>query len=146
MALRRYCTFRLDELLFGVDVRKVQEVIPYHAMTRVPLASRAVRGLINLRGQLVTAIDLRRRLDLPDRPAGRLPMNVIVRSDDDLISLLVDEIGDVMEVDDATFEHRPETLQGKARELIGGAHKLEHGLLLVLDTDKAVDIAGDNAD
>lgn len=145
MALRQYCTFWLDGLRFGVDIRKVQEVIPCHDMTCVPLAPRAVRGLINLRGQIVTAIDLRRRLDLPDRTDGRVPMNVVVRSDDELLSLLVDEIDEVMEVDDATFERRPETLSGKAREVIEGAHKLDDGLLLVLDTDKAVDITADSA-
>jgi purine-binding chemotaxis protein CheW len=139
---RQYCTFLLDQLLFGVDVRKVQEVIPYHEMTRVPLATHAVHGLINLRGQIVTAIDLRERLELGSRPAGAKPMNVVIRDEDGLISLLVDEIGEVMNADEAAFERPPETLQGKAREMIQGAHKLKDGLLLVLDSDKAMDITG----
>ena len=71
---RQYCTFYLDGHYFGIDVRKVQEVIRYQEMTRVPLAHPVVRGLINLRGQIVTAIDLRRRLELRDRPPGRLPV------------------------------------------------------------------------
>src|ERR1700746_2142964 len=92
------CTFILDGLYFGVDVLKVQEIIRYQEMTRVPLAPPVVRGLINLRGQIVTAIDLRRRLELTDRPADQLPINVVVHTDDGAVSLLVDEIGDVLEV------------------------------------------------
>src|SRR5206468_4583870 len=99
----------LDGLFFGVDVLTVQEVICYQEMTRVPLASKVVSGLINLRGQIVTAIDLRRRLELRERPADRLPMNVVVRTDDGAVSLLVDEIGDVLEVDEESFERPPET-------------------------------------
>src|SRR5271163_1577491 len=106
------CTFMLDGLYFGVDVQKVQEVICYQEMTRVPLAPPVVRGLINLRGQIVTAIDMRRRLDLPALPEGKLPMNVVIRTDGGPVSLLVDEIGDVMEVDSASYERPPETLRG----------------------------------
>ncbi len=138
---QQLCTFYLEGLYLGVDVREVQEVIRYQEMTRVPLAPGVVSGLINLRGQIVTAIDLRRRLGLPDRPADTLPMNVVVRGDDGAISLLVDEIGDVVEVDDDTFERAPETLQGVARELIRGVYKREGELLCVLDTDRAIAVA-----
>jgi purine-binding chemotaxis protein CheW len=138
---RQYCTFFLDGLYFGVEVQKVQEVIRYQEMTRVPLAPRVVRGLINLRGQIVTAIDLRRRLELTERPSDRLPMNVVVRGDDGAMSLLVDEIGDVVEVEQETFERPPETLSGVARELIRGAYKLKDRLLLLLDTEKAVQLS-----
>lgn len=137
---RQFCTFFLDGLYFGVDVQKVQEVIRYQEMTRVPLASRVVRGLINLRGQIVTAIDLRRRLQLTERPSDRLPMNVVIRSDDGAMSLLVDEIGDVVEAQEDAFERAPETLAGVARELIQGAYKLKDRLLLMLDTEKASQI------
>src|SRR5271170_5150484 len=105
-------------------------------MTRVPLAPPVVRGLINLRGQIVTAIDLRRRLELSDRPADQLPVNVVVQTDDGAVSLLVDEIGDVLEVPEMEFESPPETLNGIARELIRGAYKLADRLLLILDTEK----------
>src|SRR3954469_18205027 len=98
-AEHQYCTFFLDGLYFGIEVLKMQEIIRYQEMTRVPLAPPVVRGLINLRGQIVTAIDMRRRLDLPALPDGRLPMNVVIRTDDGPVSLLVDEIGDVLEVD-----------------------------------------------
>jgi len=133
---RQYCTFFLNGYYFGIDVVRVQEVIPYQEMTRVPLAPSVVRGLINLRGQIVTAIDLRRRLGLPDRPASQLPMNVVVSTDDGAVSLLVDEIGDVLTVSEAEFEQPPETLRGKIRETIRGAYKLEQRLLLVLAMDE----------
>jgi purine-binding chemotaxis protein CheW len=131
------CTFFLDGHFFGVPVRQVQEVIRYQEMTRVPLVPQVVRGLINLRGQIVTAIDLRRRLGMAERPADQLPMNVVVRTDDGALSLLVDEIGDVIEVEEKTFEEPPETLKGMKRELIQGVHKLSDRLLHVLDIDKA---------
>lgn len=137
---RQFCTFYLNDLLFGVEVQTVQEVIRYQAMTRVPTASRVVRGLINLRGQIITAIDLRRRLGMPDRQTATLPMNVVVRSDDGAVSLLVDEIGDVREVSDELFETAPETLQGESRELIRGSYKLDQRLLLALDTSRAVEV------
>ena len=137
----QFCTFFLDGHFFGVPVQQVQEVIRYQEMTRVPLVPKVVRGLINLRGQIVTAIDLRLRLGLTERPAGQLPMNVVVRTDDGALSLLVDEIGDVIEVEEKTFEEPPETLKGLAREMIRGVHKLPERLLLVLDTERAVDAA-----
>jgi purine-binding chemotaxis protein CheW len=141
IAAQQYCTFYLNGLFFGIEVQKVQEVIRYQEMTRVPLASRVVTGLINLRGQIVTAIDLRRRLGLPERAADMLPMNVVVRSNEGIVSLLVDSIGDVQEVDAELFEHAPETLRGEARDLIRGAYKLEGRLLMVLDTEEAVQVS-----
>jgi len=138
---RQFCTFLLAGHHFGVDVTSVQEVIRAQEMTRVPLTPPVVRGLINLRGQIVTAIDLRRRLDLPDRTAGDPPVNVVVRTDDGAVSLLVDEIGDVLDVPEAAFERSPETLAGPARDLIRGAYKLDGRLLLILDTDRAVDLS-----
>ena len=137
---RQYCTFYAGDMYFGIWVREVQEVLLYQDMVRVPLASPVVRGLINLRGQIVTAIDLRRRLELPDREDGADPMNVVVRTDDGAVSLLVDQIGDVVEVDERTFESAPENLRGRARELIEGVYKLDGELLLVLDAHRAIDV------
>jgi purine-binding chemotaxis protein CheW len=139
-AANQFTTFYLDGLLFGVEVSKVQEVIRYQEMTRVPLASPVIRGLINLRGQIVTALDLRRRINLNERASDKLPMNVVVRSGTEVVSLLVDEIGDVLEVGEDDFERPPDTLQGEARELIRGTYKLKDRLLLVLDTEKAVQL------
>ncbi|MCA9472442.1 MAG: chemotaxis protein CheW [Nitrospirales bacterium] len=137
---KQYCTFYLDGLFFGVDVLSVQEVIKFQDMTNVPLASKVVQGLINLRGQIVTAIDLRRRLELNERSPDQEPMNVVIRTDDGAVSLLVDEIGDVIEVTDDTLESPPNTVKGAARELICGVHKLEGCLLLILDTEKAITV------
>src|SRR6202451_928136 len=100
----QFCTFYLDKLLFGVGLKGVQEVIRTLEMTKVTLAPEVVSGLINWRGQIVTAVDLRRRLELEPAPPGMLTMNVVVRSEDGAVSLLVDEIGDVGEVDESSFE------------------------------------------
>jgi len=100
-----------------------------------------VSGLINLRGQIVTAVDLRRRLELEPAPPGMHTMNVVVRSEDGAVSLLVDEIGDVVEVDEATFEPPPETLRSSVRTVIVGVHKLNDRLMHVLDIEKACQMA-----
>jgi len=133
---KQYCTFHLGDLFMGVDVRHVQEVLRYQKMTRVPLAAAVVEGLINLRGQIVTAIDLRRRIGLPDRPGGQLPMNVVVRDGDGIVSLLVDEIGDVLDVEEDEIQPAPSTLHGMARDMIHGVFKLEARLLLLLDIEQ----------
>ena len=135
---RQYATFYVDGLFFGIDVLQVQEVLRYQTMTRVPLSPDVIEGLINLRGQIVTAVDMRRRLGLKPRADGQTPMNTVVRTEDGAISLLVDEIGDVVEVQEDTYERPPETLDGVARDLIHGVYKLKERLLLILDTEKAI--------
>jgi purine-binding chemotaxis protein CheW len=137
---RQYCTFYVNGHYFGLDVLKVQEVIRSQHMTPVPLAPPAVRGLINLRGQIVTAVDLRERLKLAPRQSGQEPVNVVVRTDEGAVSLLVDEIGDVLQVPESLFERPPATLDPAARELVLGAYKLPERLLLILDTDRTVDL------
>jgi purine-binding chemotaxis protein CheW len=137
----QYCTFGLSGLWFGVPVQQVQEVLRDQVLTRVPRAAAEVCGLINLRGQIVTAIDLRRRLGLPPHPQGRPPMNVVIRGEEGAVSLLVDEIGDVQEVHETLFEPPPPTLQGPTRHLLRGAYKLPQHLLLVLDTQRAVEVS-----
>jgi purine-binding chemotaxis protein CheW len=136
---QQFCTFFLKDQFFGVPVQQVQEVIRYQEMTRVPLVPQMIRGLINLRGQIVMAIDLRQRFGMEERPVTQLPMNVVVRTEDGAVSFLVDEIGDVLEVDEGTYEPTPETLRGRARELVRGVYKLPDRLLLVLDTDRSTD-------
>jgi purine-binding chemotaxis protein CheW len=133
----QFCSFYLDRLLFGVELKGVQEVIRSLEMTRVPLAPTVVSGLINLRGQVVTAIDLRLCLEMKPRPAGKQPMNVVVNSADGAVSLQVDEIGDVVEVQQKTLEPPPDTLRAAMRSMIPGVHKLNAGLLHVLDVEKA---------
>ena len=140
---RQLCTFIIDGMLFGVDVMNVQEVIRYQEMTVVPLASANVRGLINLRGQIVTAIEMRARLGLDPRRDDALPMNVVTTTADGVVSLLVDEIGDVLEVEERTFERPPETISAAFRELVPGVFKLEGKLLLLLDAEKVATFGSD---
>ena len=139
---KQFCTFYVAGGFFGIDVTRVQEVIRYQEMTHVPLATAVISGLINLRGQIVTAIEMRARLDLPPRTADQPPMNVIVRTPEGPVSLLVDEIADVIEVDDATMDRLPETVSAHTKHLVSGVHKLEGKLLLVLDADRAVAVGG----
>jgi purine-binding chemotaxis protein CheW len=136
----QYCTFYLGDQYFGLDVLKVQEIVRHQPLTQVPLAHEMVRGLINLRGQIVTAIDLRRRLNLPELAENSETVNVVVQTDDGAVSLLVDEIGDVLEVGEGDFERPPETLQGSSRDLIQGAYKLDGKLLVILDPDLIVTV------
>ena len=140
MSAAQLSTFSVGGHQFGVEVAAVQEVTLHQPMTRVPLAPADLGGLINLRGQVIPAVDLRRRLGFPDRVAGQPPMDVILHTRDGLVSLLVDGIGDVVEVPDEAFEEPPETLHGIGRELIRGAYKLDDALLLLLDVQAAVDL------
>jgi purine-binding chemotaxis protein CheW len=133
-------TFTLDRLHFGVEVRHVQEVLRYQTMTRVPRAPAVVEGLINLRGQIVTAVDMRARVGLGKRDGSRLPMNVVIRSADGVASLLVDEIGEVVEVDAAQLEPAPLSVTDRIRDVIGGVYKLHGMLLLELDVERALTI------
>ncbi len=138
--MSQFATFFVDGLHFGVEVLQVQEVIRYQQMTRVPLAPDVVEGLINLRGQIVTALDLRRRLGLAPRPEGQLPMNVVIRSDDGAVSLLVDEIGDVVDATGDAFEPVPETVHDQVAGLVSGVYKRKERLLLIVDVERAVAI------
>ena len=135
---KQICTFYLDKYCFGIDVLEVQEVFRYEEMTKVSLAPADISGLINLRGQIITAINLRLRLGMEPRPADIMPMNVVVQSQGEVVSLLVDQIGDVMEISEDLYEQAPENIQGAMRELITGVYKLEDRLLLILDTKKVV--------
>jgi purine-binding chemotaxis protein CheW len=136
---KRYASCRVGDLLVGVAVDAVQEVTAGVELTPVPLAPSVVSGLMNLRGRIVTAIDLRRSLHLADRPADQPPINLILRADGGSIGLLVDAVGDVLDVDEDDFEPPPGTLRGQLRELVTGAYKLDRGLLLVLNTERVVE-------
>ena len=133
-----YCTFWLQEQRFGIEVLDVQEVLRTPSMTPVPLAPEAVTGLINLRGQIITAIDLRTRLDLEQRQAEERSVNIVVRTEDGPVSMLVDQIGGVIEVDRNQYEPPPDTVSGAGRELISGVYKVEGPLLHVLDVDRVI--------
>lgn len=137
----QFSTFFVADLFFGVDVLCVQEVLRFQQMTHVPRSPEVIEGLINLRGQIVSAIDLRRGLGLPPRAEGEAPMSMVVRTGDGAVSLLVDEIGDVVDVNAADYEPTPENLDPGARDLIRGVYKRKDRLLLVLNTERTVELA-----
>lgn len=138
LGARQYATFYVGDLFLGIDVTQVQEVLRDQEMTEVPLAPPVIEGLINLRGRIVTALDMRQLMLLEPRAAGRKPMNMVVGSDDGPVSLLVDEIGDVLEARPEQFEMPPENMTANHRRLIEGVYKLESRLLLVLDREKVL--------
>ena len=137
----QYCTFWVAGHFFGVSVNEVQEVLRHQPMTPVPRANEAVRGLINLRGQIVTAVDLRVRLGLPSREDGELPMNVIVRSRGEVVSLLVDDIGDVIDTAGLELETVPSTMPARVQDVVLGVRPMSDAILLILDADRAVDVS-----
>jgi purine-binding chemotaxis protein CheW len=136
----QYCTFFVDGLLFGVEVLQVQEIMSEFVVGRVPLAPPTIAGLINYRGQIVTAIDMRKRLDLPAStvPPARM---LVVRCNEETFALLVDKIGDVVAANPKDFEEAPENVNESARELVEGAYKLADRLLLPLRLEKIAAIA-----
>lgn len=138
--MSQYCTFWADGLYFGVAVLDVQEVLRFQDVSATPRAPESVRGLLNLRGQIVTAIDLRHRLGLARKP-GSDAMNVVIRSRGEVVSLLVDDIGDVIDTGIAAIEPVPPTLPAPLREALSGVVPLPEAILLVLDADRAADVA-----
>jgi purine-binding chemotaxis protein CheW len=136
----QYCTFFVDGLLFGVEVLQVQEIMSEFVVGSVPLAPPMIAGLINHRGQIVTAIDMRKRLDLPAStiPPARM---LVVRCNEETFALLVDKIGDVVAANPKDFEDAPENVNESARELVEGAYKLTDRLLLPLRMEKIAQIA-----
>lgn len=137
---RQFCTFYLDHLLFGVESQKIQEVVTYRELRPVPLAPPVVSGLMNLRGQVVVALELRRQLELSERPSDMPPICLVVRSGSGTVCLLADEVGNVVDVEEETFEPSPETLSPRLRSVILGVHKLEGQLMHVLDSDRACEV------
>ncbi len=129
----QFATFDVAGLRFGVELKCVQELIRYQEMTDVPLAPAAVHGLINLRGQIVIAIDARRALGLPEREAETLPMNVVLRSGDGCTSLLVDQIGDVVAVRRTNREPAPQNMPACLSSMVHEVYVLPECLLLIPD-------------
>jgi purine-binding chemotaxis protein CheW len=138
MSRELYCTFHAADLLLGIPIDRVAEVLGDQTITPVPLAHPHVAGLLNLRGQIVTAIDARRRLGLTTRGEGTAPTVVVIRSDGELVSLLVDRPGDVVDVDDDRREQVPDTVGDGIAALTVAAHQLDRDLLLVLDPDQTL--------
>lgn len=139
-AATQYCTFLVGHLHLGVDVRHVQEVLRMQEVTPVPLAPAVVEGLINLRGQIVTALNMRRRLGLPPRPEGNPPVNLVVCTGEGAASLLIDEIGDVFEAEGTTLESPPDNVPAEHRELIHDVCQWGDRLVLVLDVERTLSL------
>jgi len=134
-SLHQYCTFHINGLFYGINVLQVQEVILQQRTTRVPLAQASISGLINLRGQIVTALDLRHMLNPGKRELSTTVHNVVVFSEDGTISLIVDEIDDVMELDEEHFEKPPANLDPQVRDVISSVYKMKEQLILILDIE-----------
>ncbi|BAZ17513.1 hypothetical protein NIES4071_93930 [Calothrix sp. NIES-4071] len=136
---RQYCTFFINKIYFGIDVLQVQEVIDLTQITPVPLAPIDILGLINLRGKIVTVIDIKSRLEMKNYTNNlnlESKYNIILNNNLELVGLIVDEVGDVVEVTESEFEPPPATLKGKMRSILHGAYKLQDKFLLILDIDK----------
>lgn len=132
---RQFSTFYIAERLYGIEVTKVQEIVKPMEMTEVPLAPAHISGLINLRGQVATAIGIR-QLFGSEQGADDDLMNVVCNMDSHLISLQVDKIGDVVEVDDAAFEPTPQTVPENTRRFLDGVYKTGDKILSIIDIDK----------
>ena len=132
------CTFDVDSLFIGIEINRIQEILRAQPVTPVPLAPSAIRGLMSLRGQIVPVIDLAERLGVQLQASE--VFNVLIRTPDGPVSLLVDRVGDVVEVPGDAFEPAPDTLRSSLRPLIRGAYKLERRLLLALDAGSAIQV------
>ena len=139
MSTTEYCTFFVSGVEYGIPVSEVQEVASHQPLTRVPLGPPMVRGLMNLRGEIVTVIDFRRRLGLPERHDNQLAVNMVIRREDGVVSLLVDDVGDVITVANEAVDPPPVTLRGPDRDLVAGVHQRTDRLLILLDTTANLD-------
>ena len=136
-----YVSIFLDGQMFGIPVLQVQDVLGPQRITRIPLAPPEVAGSLNLRGRIVTAIDLRRRMRLKPLEDGKIGMSVVVDQGGELYSLLVDNVGEVLSLSAKTFEANPATLDPTWREVSLGIHRLDGNLLIILDVGRALDFA-----
>lgn len=134
-----YVTMFIEGQLFGIPVLTVQDVLGPQKITRIPLAPREVAGSLNLRGRIVTAIDVRLRLGLANHSGENKGMSVVVDQSGELYSLMVDQVGEVLSLPAAKFERNPPTLDPMWREFSAGIYRLEDKLLVVLDVAKLLD-------
>jgi len=128
-----YVTMRLDKQLIGIPVDVVRDVLLRQAVTPIPLAAKEVAGSLNLRGRIVTVIDVRRRLNLPERVNNGEGMFVVVEHKNELYSLMVDSVGEVLTVSTAETEKTPANLNGAWKDVSMGIHKLSNELLVIID-------------
>lgn len=138
-----YLTVMVAGQTFGLPVLKIQDVLARQRVTRIPLAAQEIAGSLNLRGRIVTAIDVRRRLAMPQPAEGESRMmSVVVEHNQDLYSLVFDSVGEVLAFEDADFEKNPSTLDTKWREISLGIYRLEDRLVVILDVPRLLDGIG----
>jgi purine-binding chemotaxis protein CheW len=135
-----YLSFVLDGQHFGISVLTVQDVLNARDLARIPLAPNEVAGALNLRGRIVTAIDMRRRMGLSPKDLLDRHMSIVVDHDGELYSLVVDAVGDVLRLSSDTFEPNPATFHAHWRELSLGVHRLKEHLLIILDVERLLTI------
>jgi purine-binding chemotaxis protein CheW len=138
--LTEYVTVMLGEQLFGLPISRVQDVFMLERLTRVPLSQPEIAGVLNLRGRIVTAIDMRRRLGLPKREDGKKPMAIGIESKGESYGLLIDSVGEVLKLDENMREPNPVNLDTRLARVSAGVHRLEGQLLVVLDVDRVLDM------
>jgi purine-binding chemotaxis protein CheW len=142
-AITEYVTTTIGGQLFGLPISRVQDVFMPERLTRVPLASDDVAGVLNLRGRIVTAIDMRARLGLPKEDSGRPPMAVGVELRGESYGLLIDSIGEVMKLPDDGREVNPVNLDPRMAKMSAGVHRLDGQLMVVLDVERVLEIASE---
>ena len=142
---REFVTVTVDGQLFGIPVLDVQDILNPQSIVRIPLAPPAVAGSLNLRGRIVTAIDLRVRLGLPPVPEPGASMSIVAEHGGDLYSLLVDEVGEVLRLRDDSWERNLPTMSPALRAVCDGVYRLDGKLLLVLDVARVLGL-GSRAD
>lgn len=136
---KEYLTVAIGNQLFGIPVMQVQDVLREQKVTKIPLASPEVAGSLNLRGRIVTAIDVRRRLNMPDTDKPTSSMSVVVEHDNELFSLIIDSVGDVLRFKDINFDKNPSTLDPLWRDISTGIYQLEDELLVIMDVSKLLE-------
>jgi purine-binding chemotaxis protein CheW len=142
-SITEYVTAMIGGQLFGLPISRVQDVFIPERMTRVPLSSACVAGVLNLRGRIVTAIDMRARLGLPKSDKGRPPMAVGVDLRGESYGLLIDSVGEVLKLADDTCEVNPVNLDPRMAKMACGIHRLDGQLMVVLDVDRVLEIGAD---
>jgi len=138
-----YVTVMIGDQLFGLPISRVQDVFMPERLTRVPLSSPEIAGVLNLRGRIVTAIDMRRRLGLPPRSDGRPPMAVGIELRGESYGLLIDTVGEVLKLADGTREANPINLDQHLKRVSGGVHRLDGQLMVILDVDRVLEMSSD---
>ncbi|PCI99274.1 MAG: chemotaxis protein CheW [Alphaproteobacteria bacterium] len=137
-----FLTITVGKQLFGIPVLQVQDVLRAQDVTKIPLAPPEIAGSLNLRGRIVTAVDVRRCLSMPDKEAGQNSMSVVVEHNEELFSLIIDNVGDVLRLEKADFERNPGTLDPAWRDLSTGIYQLEKSLLIIMDVSKLLENIG----